>query len=108
MPKKRVSQFLHDLAKIFEERNRLYGDSYKQLGMALYAVLGPVELRTPNDIDRFLIFANVYGKMERYAANFRKGGHDDSLDDAAVYAMMLKELDEIARPIGDRRHVRLP
>jgi len=54
---------------------------------------GKINLETADDINRFVTFAMVIMKMCRYAQTFDDGGHADSLDDAAVYAQMLRELD---------------
>jgi hypothetical protein len=39
------------------------------------------------------VFVQIVGKLTRYAEQFTSGGHEDSLDDTAVYSMMMKELD---------------
>jgi hypothetical protein len=53
-----------------------------------------VELKSPSDFTRFALFAQAHGKLCRYAARFAAGGHPDSLDDTAVYAQLLKFVDE--------------
>ena len=35
----------------------------------------------------------IINKIARYAENFDKGGHDDSLNDISVYAAMLRSID---------------
>lgn len=86
--------FLIEAAGIYEERNRLYGDNYKHFGPSLSALFpNGVKVNTPHDFNRLGIFVQVFSKLTRYAQNFDRGGHEDSLDDLAVYAMMLKELD---------------
>jgi hypothetical protein len=93
------TESLRAAAEIYEQRNKLYGDNYKTFGPWV-ALLFPdgITLVTPNDFNRFGVITQMLGKLSRYAANFKKGGHDDSLDDLAVYAMMLKELDIDCRP----------
>jgi len=92
---KTVPEMLNDSAKIYEERNKLYGDNYKRFG-PIMKLLFPqgITLSSESDFNRFGIFVQVVSKITRYSENFNRGGHDDSLDDAAVYVMMLKELDQ--------------
>lgn len=90
----KVPQMLRDAAKIYEDRNKIYGDNYKHFGF-VFKELFPkgLELKTPMDFNRIGILVQMVAKMTRYVANFNKGGHADSLDDLAVYTMMLRELD---------------
>jgi hypothetical protein len=90
-----IGDRLAALGDLFNERGKVYGSSWRESG-ALYATLlpGGVELRSAQDFCRFAIFMMVVGKIQRYAKNFSKGGHKDSLDDIAVYAQMLRQLDE--------------
>ena len=92
---KYVPEQLRAAAKIYEERNKIYGDNYKRFG-PIMALLFPngLDLKADEDFNRFGIFVQIVAKVTRYAENFKKGGHEDSLDDAAVYSMMLKELDK--------------
>lgn len=83
-------------AKVFEERNRVYGDNYKRFGAVMKLLMEtqqPVNLFDPVIGNRFGVLVQIVAKITRYCENFDRGGHDDSLDDIAVYAMMLKELD---------------
>jgi hypothetical protein len=93
-----VPEFLRAAAGIYEERNVLYGDNYKRIG-PIFELLFPngVELKKADDFNRFAVFVQILGKVTRYAENFPHGGHEDSLDDNAVYSMMLKELDREAK-----------
>ncbi len=90
---KGVPNKLREAAKVFEEKNAEYGNSYQEHGKIM-EVLFPdgVELMTPEDQNRFAIFTTMVSKMYRYAANWEEG-HDDSLLDISVYANMLRELD---------------
>ena len=92
-----VPDMLRSAAKIYEDRNKIYGDNYKRFGPALNGLLNGVELSTPDDFNRFGILVQIFSKVSRYCNMFDKGGHNDSLDDIAVYAMMLKELDSGAK-----------
>lgn len=89
-----VPEMLRNAAKIYEERNKLYGDNYKRFGWIMNTLFPDgINLSHPEDFNRFGIFVQMVSKLTRYAQNFEKGGHSDSLDDLAVYAMMLRELD---------------
>jgi hypothetical protein len=99
-----VPDQLRAKADLYAERNKLYGDNYKRFG-AVMQLLFPkgVTLESVDDHNRFGIFVQIVAKVTRYAQNFEDGGHDDSLDDNAVYSMMLKELDTEARALSASR-----
>ena len=101
MTEKFVPQALRSAAAIYEQRNAIYGDNYKLFGLWVSVLFqSGIELRTSEDFNRFGVLVQVLSKLSRYCANFDSGGHDDSLDDLAVYAMMLKELDCESRTRG--------
>ena len=66
---------------------------------ALLLALFPegVTLKTEDDFTRFKNLAQVADKLHRYAVNFEKGGHPDSLDDLAVYAQIQLYMDEVLK-----------
>lgn len=81
-------------ANLFESRNAEYGTSYKQIGHVLKSYFPDgLNLKTEEDFLRFAQFHMIAGKLGRYATNFNKGGHQDSLDDISVYSAMLNEID---------------
>lgn len=89
-----VPEMLTKAARLYEQRNIIYGDNYKRFG-PIMALLFPngIELKSQDDFNRFGIFVQIVAKVTRYAEMFTRGGHSDSLDDNAVYSMMLQELD---------------
>lgn len=89
-----VGDRLRKAADIYDERNALYGDNYKRFGHIM-VVLFPdgITLKTPDDWNRFGVYVQKMAKVTRYAAQWNNGGHEDSLDDDAVYSQMLQELD---------------
>ena len=89
-----VPAALKELANIYGERNAAYGDSYHTFGKVL-AELYPdgITLHGIDDFNRFVCYFQALGKLVRYAPNFHKGGHIDSLDDCSVYCQMLQQLD---------------
>jgi len=89
----KVPTYLNETANIYRERNKLYKDNYKRIG-AIFTELFPYGLRLDSEYDfnRFAIFNHILNKVTRYAMTWQEG-HIDSLDDIAVYVMMLKELD---------------
>lgn len=90
-----VGDNLRLAAQTFDERNEQYGDAYKKHGNIISAFFpNGLVLKTPEDFNRYSMFSAVCSKMNRYAANFHKGGHADSILDATTYAAMLKTLDE--------------
>jgi hypothetical protein len=90
---KTVPEFLADAAELYKKRNAVYKDNYKRVG-PMYVQLFPegITLKTADDFNKFAIFMQMVNKFTRCASNFQHG-HQDSVDDLAVYAMMLKELD---------------
>jgi len=89
-----VTNELHKSAELFIERNEDYGDSYKRHGEVL-SILFPdgIVLKTVSDYNRFSILNAIIGKLNRYAANYTDKGHNDSLRDISVFAIMQMELD---------------
>ena len=89
-----VSNELRLAAELYQQRNRVYGDTYKEFGRLLTA-LHPsgITLQSETDFNRFGVYMQVLSKIKRYSVNFENGGHVDSLKDLAVYATMLQELD---------------
>lgn len=96
-----VANELRLKANLFEARNEEYGNSYKDFGKVMAALFdeksaGGILLKGERDHARWGILIQIVGKLHRYANNFAGGGHADSLDDISVYAMMLKELDDVS------------
>lgn len=90
-----ASDRLKKAAGIFEERGKVYGDNYKQFGKVMKALFptGAVV----NDVEtwnRLGLLTQIVSKLTRYSENFTKKGHEDSLDDLAVYAAMLNSYDD--------------
>lgn len=93
-----VPEALRSAADIYEERNKTYGNNYKEFGHWVNELFpSGLSVSTAEDFNRLGVLIQMLSKISRYSQNFNKGGHDDSLDDLAVYTMMLKELDAEAR-----------
>lgn len=93
--KRNASIILAEAAKTFAERHAVYGDNYLNVGGALAALFPEgVVAKTADDWNRLHIFMLVLVKLSRYANNWNKGGHQDSIRDGAVYAAMLESIDE--------------
>lgn len=92
-----VSKRLIGLAKLYEERSAVYGENYKLFGKIMVEIFQGkgITLTSPEDFNRFAIFVQIVAKVTRYGNQFENGGHKDSLDDNAVYSMMLQELDQM-------------
>jgi hypothetical protein len=92
-----VPEALRACADTYEERNAIYGDSYKELGKVMLALFpAGVHLKTIADFNRFGCFFEMINKMQRYSNCFHNGGHQDSTHDISVYSQMLEELDREA------------
>lgn len=92
--KKNASALLEEAAKTFADRHAVYGDNYLNVGKALHAFFPDgIDVFCSDDHNRFHIFMLVLVKLSRYANNWRKGGHQDSIRDAAIYCAMLESID---------------
>lgn len=91
---KTVPERLRDLGNIYEGRNKVYGDNYKKFGHVMDKMFPDgLTIQGPEDWNRLGVFTQMLSKISRYADKFPQGRHGDSLDDLAVYAQMLRELD---------------
>ena len=93
-----MSRFVEEaftaLIELHRQRSGQYGsNAYKEYGAVASALFGDLVIESSEDHGRFAVLTQIVGKLARYCNNFSKGGHPDSLDDLAVYAMLLKELD---------------
>ena len=52
-----------------------------------------IVLRSREEFNRLHLIVMMMSKLSRYAATTLKGGHVDSLNDLAVYAMLARECD---------------
>jgi hypothetical protein len=92
---KTVPDLLESAAATFRERNAIYGDNYKHFGTVLAGMFpNGLTIRGEQDFNRLGVFVQVVSKLTRYANNFEKGGHQDSIHDTQTYAAMLEELDQ--------------
>ena len=96
-PKKNAADFLLEIAGIYRDRKPMYGDNYKYVGKAMAALFPDGLTISPDDdetFNRLHFVMHMYSKLSRYCMNLQNGGHQDSLDDLAVYAMLARECDE--------------
>ena len=94
-----VPKQMEENAALYHQRNAVYGDSYKKFGAFAAKLLGKQTFETEDDYNRLGVMIMMLSKLSRYANNFNKGGHPDSLNDLSVYSTMLQELD---KEIADR------
>lgn len=96
----KAQDILRQCADLFEERNKVYGDNYKNVGVAMTGFFPDgVTLKTVDDFNRFHIFMLGVVKMTRYCNNWEKGGHADSIRDNTVYSAMLEHIDSEANKV---------
>lgn len=89
-----VPEMLRAAAEVYEQRNKLYGDNYKNFGKWVSQLFpNGLTVETESDWNRLGVLVQILAKISRYAENFNKQGHDDSLLDNIVYTAMLRELD---------------
>lgn len=95
---KRPGEALIDLAQVFANRNATYGDNWESAGAFLKTLFPEgVKLSSLDDFVRIGVLVQVAAKLTRYAENWDKGGHTDSLNDLSVYAQILEYIDEQIR-----------
>jgi len=95
--RKTPADMLREIAGIYDARKPLYRDNYKYVGRAMSALFPDGLTIDPKDEEtwnRLHFIFHLYSKLSRYAMNLKAGGHRDSLDDLAVYAMLARECDE--------------
>lgn len=93
IPQKTVPELLREAAQTYEQRNKIYGNNYKEFGNVMKAIFPKgLAIITVEEWNRLGIYVQLVSKLTRYAANFEKGGHADSAHDSSVYAAMLEEL----------------
>lgn len=82
-------------AETFRERNTVYQDNHKRIGGMMHAMFpAGLTVNTPEEWTRLYLFFLGVVKKSRYAVNFTKGGHKDSVHDETVYNAMLEAFDE--------------
>jgi hypothetical protein len=103
---KPVPERLREAAALFEKRNAEYGDNYRVMGPVLRAMFpSGLTIKTEEEWVRIFLFIMNVMKTTRYAKNFLRGGHEDSMNDQSVYAQMAAETDEDARESRKTRPV---
>lgn len=81
-------------ADTFRERHEMYGSNWDRVGATLFALFPDgLHLKTLEDFNRFHIFLLLVMKHSRYAVNFERGGHQDSLHDNITYSAILEFID---------------
>jgi hypothetical protein len=93
-----VPQRLRDAAELFEERNAQYGNNYMTMGEVMNAMYPDgLVIQGAEAWLRLMLQVHRVTKETRYACNFARGGHQDSLEDISVYAQMASETDDQRR-----------
>jgi hypothetical protein len=98
--KRSAADILQEAANTYRERNKIYGDNYKNVGKVMIN-LHPngIELKTDEDFTLFHLWELVIVKLTRFANSGLS--HIDSIHDAAVYCAMIQEiLEEEGKPGG--------
>lgn len=88
-------EYLEDCAQTYHEKHKIYGDNFLIIGQAMAAIFPEgLTVKTANDWNRLHLMLLNMVKVTRYANNYNKGGHEDSLRDSIVYNAMLQYVDE--------------
>jgi len=89
------ADILMNCSNTFKIKSQEYGDGYVFFGKLVKGMFPEgITLTTEKDFTRWGIFHHMMSKMHRYAQNFQKGGHEDSLIDLSIYSAMLCTLDK--------------
>jgi len=95
---KNAGDILTEGGETFKERHKVYGNNFLKVGPMLVAMFPDgITLKTAEDFIRFELFMLKVVKCSRYAENFSKGGHMDSVHDDMVYSAMLEYVDTVLR-----------
>ncbi len=90
-PKKDASDILKEASATFSERNKIYGNNYKNVGKVMTALFPDgVNLKTDEDFNNWHLFELVIVKITRFANSNLT--HKDSIHDSTVYCAMLESL----------------
>jgi hypothetical protein len=86
-----VPEALRAAAKTFEERNRVYGNNYLNVGNVMKGLFPDgMVLKTADDFASWHLLELAVVKLTRFANS--KLTHLDSIHDATVYCAMLEAL----------------
>ena len=89
-------EYLEDCAETYHAKHQIYGDNFLVIGKAMSAIFPEgLTIKTEDDWNRLHLFLLNMVKVTRYANNYNKGGHEDSLRDSIVYNSMLQYVDEM-------------
>lgn len=93
--KRTAADILEEAADTFRQRNAVYGDNFLRVGNMMAAMFPDgLTLKTQQEWNRAHMLLMAVVKQSRYATNWGKGGHKDSIHDAAVYCAMLEMIDD--------------
>lgn len=88
---KDAAEILAEMAETYRERNKVYGDNYKRVGLVMSALFPQgVTIVTPEQFNVWHLFELMVVKMTRFANSGLS--HQDSIHDLAVYAAMVESL----------------
>lgn len=93
MKSKDISKRFDQIRDIYQDRRQQYGDSYLMFGGVMSALFPEgVTISSDQDFAKLGILVQIIGKITRYTNHFPSGSHSDSLQDIAVYALLLDEV----------------
>lgn len=91
------NEYLINAARMYADKSKVYGNNYLQFGKIMSAMFpNGLTVRTEDEWNRLHLLIMGMVKKTRYANNFNKGGHEDSIIDDIVYLAMLHQVDDIA------------
>ena len=89
-----MNEIFTEAFEIFKDRNKVYGNAFEKHGRIMSEFFSDgITLKTPEDFMRFSMLSATIAKLNRYAPNFKEGGHEDSILDAINFNAMLLMID---------------
>lgn len=84
-----VPDLLTSMADTYRERNKVYGDNWRNVGNVMMQLFpGGIELRDADAFNTWHLFELIVVKLTRFANSGLT--HADSIHDIAVYAAMIE------------------
>ena len=91
-----ISPLFDKIKNIYRQRRASYGDSYLTFGKIMNCLFPTgVTLKGTEQFMAFGLLVHVLTKLARFTCKFPKEAHSDSLQDLAVYALLI---DGISNP----------
>ena len=91
-----AGELLKEAAKLYAEKNKEYGGTYKQHGEIMKALFPHgLTIETVGEFNYYHLLVLITVKLVRCTNSFHRGSiHQDSAHDMGIYSFMLEEIGE--------------